>query len=115
MRRRRCCLDGSGGGGGLSDGEIAGIAVGTAVGGSLLLLGIVAAGAIIAYKVIHKDDKYNNSAAEKPVSDRPVSERPNRRRPTLWQMLTNRGVDVYNPESKNPHQSITARAPNVSV
>jgi hypothetical protein len=93
--------------------------VGSSVGGIIILGGIALVVGAIAYKLTRGGDKYdgNNSGPRKSNSNPASADveiqqtRPGRSR-TLWQVLTRQqAVDVFNPETKMDHQSITARAP----
>jgi len=95
-----------GGGGGFSDGAIAGIVVGSTVGGGLIILSVIGIAALVAYKVFgNSDDKYSQETKK---SGEPQSQSHGRR--TLFFFKNKDAIDVQNMEP-GTHQSITARAP----
>jgi hypothetical protein len=113
---------GGGGGGGLSAGAITAIAVVVPIGGSLIILLVLAGLGLVAYRLRSRDDKYS-ATESKPVESGLGSgsgsgsgsggnqEAPKSRgdRRTFWQKLA--GVDVTTAADPKHHQSITARAP----
>jgi len=99
---------GGGGGGGFSDGAIAGIVVGSTVGGSLIILSVLGIAGLVAYKVFKSDDKYSQETKKSGSS---VDKAPSHGRRTLFFFKNKDAVDVHQMETKDGHQSITARAP----
>jgi hypothetical protein len=97
---------GGGGGGGFSDGAIAGIVVGSTVGGGLIILSVLAIAGLVAYKVFKSDDKYSQETQR---SGGGAAE-PSKGRRTMFFFKNKDAVDVHNLE-QGSHQSITARAP----
>jgi hypothetical protein len=99
----------------LSGGEIAGIAVGSSVGGVLILATAAVVVGVIAWKVTKGGDKYDGNASSGP-SKRSSEQNPSNKRRSIWDILTRQNaVDVYNLDPKNIHTSITARAHPTNV